>query len=152
MRTELLGYISHFKKFYTQVFSAYADKYGLSQLEIDVLLFLYNNPELNTVRDISEMRGLAKSNVSNAVEILRGRGYLNSEPDPESRKIKRLSISDKMLGRAEELAACQTAGFARALRGFTEEERELWNRFARRIDLNIQEALREREEGKEKRK
>ena len=95
MRTELLGYISHFKKFYTQVFSAYADKYGLSQLEIDVLLFLYNNPEFNTVRDISEMRGLAKSNVSNAVEILRGRGYLNSEPDPESRKIKRLSISEK---------------------------------------------------------
>ena len=49
---------------------------GLSQTEMDVLLFLHNNPDCNTARDMVHLRGLAKSNVSTALDSLRTRGLV----------------------------------------------------------------------------
>ena len=74
----VLSYIQHYKKYYTAQFEAASAAYGLNQLEIDILLFLHNNPECHTAGDICRYRGLAKSNVSAAVERLRARGVLVS--------------------------------------------------------------------------
>ena len=63
----VLSYIQHYKKYYTAQFEAASAAYGLNQLEIDILLFLHNNPECHTAGDICRYRGLAKSNVSAAV-------------------------------------------------------------------------------------
>lgn len=41
---EVLIAISHFKRFYSQTFQPLTEKFQLSQLETDVLLFLRNNP------------------------------------------------------------------------------------------------------------
>ena len=82
---EVLIAISHFKRFYSQTFQPLTEKFQLSQLETDVLLFLRNNPEYNTARDIVSMRGFAKSNVSMAVDSLRRKGFLTIQTDtPES--------------------------------------------------------------------
>ena len=54
---------------------------GLSQTEMDVLLFLHNNPDCNTARDMVHLRGLAKSNVSTALDSLRTRGLVESRPE-----------------------------------------------------------------------
>ena len=67
----ILSYAQHYKKYYTVQFEGAAAAYGLNQLEIDILLFLHNNPELCTASDICRYRALAKSNVSAAVERLR---------------------------------------------------------------------------------
>ena len=69
----ILSYAQHYKKYYTVQFEGAAAAYGLNQLEIDILLFLHNNPELCTASDICRYRALAKSNVSAAVERLRRR-------------------------------------------------------------------------------
>ena len=69
----VLSYIQHYKKYYTAQFEAASAAYGLNQLEIDILLFLHNNPECHTAGGICRYRGLAKSNVSAAVERLRAR-------------------------------------------------------------------------------
>ena len=61
MQNHVLTYANHFKHLYRQTFQPLSDQYGLSQLEIDVLLFLKNNPMHNTAKDISIMRGFAKS-------------------------------------------------------------------------------------------
>ena len=58
----VLSYIQHYKKYYTAQFEAASAAYGLNQLEIDILLFLHNNPECYTAGDICRYRGLAKSN------------------------------------------------------------------------------------------
>ena len=41
----VLSYIQHYKKYYAAQFEAASAAYGLNQLEIDILLFLHNNPE-----------------------------------------------------------------------------------------------------------
>ena len=67
----VLAFVQHYKKFYTSQFESAAVRHGLNQLEIDILLFLHNNPDCRTASDICRYRGLAKSNVSKAVEHLR---------------------------------------------------------------------------------
>ena len=67
----ILSYVQHYKKYHAARFEAASVQYGLNQLEIDILLFLHNNPDCRTASDICRYRGLAKSNVSAAVERLR---------------------------------------------------------------------------------
>ena len=43
-------------------------RYQMTQIELDVLLFLANHPGLDTAKDIVEIRRLTKSHVSAAVE------------------------------------------------------------------------------------
>lgn len=53
----ILAYAQHYKKYYSTQFAGAAAAYGLNQLEIDILLFLHNNPELCTASDICRYRG-----------------------------------------------------------------------------------------------
>ena len=55
----VLAFVQHYKKFYTSQFEAAAARHGLNQLEIDILLFLHNNPDCRTASDICRYRGLA---------------------------------------------------------------------------------------------
>ena len=71
---ELLQYTSRFKRMYQKSFQMVGERLGLSQMEIDILLFLYNNPKQNTARDVVAYRGFAKSNVSKGVEHLERMG------------------------------------------------------------------------------
>ena len=66
---------------------------GLSQTEMDVLLFLYNNPQYDKAADVSELRFLAKSYVSKAVDLLQKRGYLQVQNDEKDRRVMRLKLT-----------------------------------------------------------
>jgi DNA-binding MarR family transcriptional regulator len=143
MHSSILAAVQHFRRYYTQLFLPLGAQYDLSQLEMDVLLFLHNNPGHNTARDIVELRGFAKSNVSTAIETLRARGYLTVAPDAHSRRVHRLYLTPDRRPVAAELAACQQDGLARLLTGFTPEERaQLWQLLSR-IDGNLTAALRQ---------
>lgn len=141
MEHVFLDYVNRFRKYYSYIFQPVAQKYGLSQLEIDVLLFLYNNPEFTTARDIVEQRGFAKSNVSTAVESLRKKGYLTSNTDPENRKLRRLALMPDMEDRLREIASCQRQGLSALMTDFAEEEKGLMRQYFQRIDRNIVAAM-----------
>ena len=91
--TRLLQFYKQFGKFYDRQFSDFAARTGLSMREIHVLLFLANNPGYDTARDISELRGLSKSQVSQAVELLCAEGLLQRTPDGTDRRMVHLSIT-----------------------------------------------------------
>ena len=55
------------RKLYGQLFAPLLERLGLTQLEMDILLFLANHPWKDTARDIVELRYLAKSHVSSGV-------------------------------------------------------------------------------------
>ena len=108
----ILSYVQHYKKYHAARFEAASVQYGLNQLEIDILLFLHNNPDCRTASDICRYRGLAKSNVSAAVERLRARGVLTVSP------AQRCSL--------EPLFA-----------GFTAQEQQTLQDYLRRMDANL---------------
>ena len=66
--------------------------YGLTRNEIDVLLFLANNPGCDTARDIVELRGLSKSHVCKSVDALTRRGWLAGAQDARDRRCVRLRL------------------------------------------------------------
>ena len=83
-----IRFMNRFKRYYAAGFQPLAKEYGLNQLEIDILLFLH----CNTASDIVELRGLAKSNVSTAIERLHQEGYLEVTPDRNKRRKRRLYL------------------------------------------------------------
>ena len=115
-----------FGKYYDRQFLPLLERTGLSMRELHILLFLSNHPGQDTARDVTELRGLAKSQVSQGVEVLTGRGLLARRADGEDRRVIHLDITD--LGRplAQEAQAIQAACGRRLLAGLTEEERTVF--------------------------
>ena len=67
-------------------------KHRINQTCLDVILFLANNPEYNTARDLCELRGIRSGNASVAIDTLAGRGLLTRQADPNDRRITRLVL------------------------------------------------------------
>ena len=122
--TRLLQFYKQFGKFYDRQFGDFSARTGLSMREIHVLLFLANNPGYNTARDISELRGLSKSQVSQAVELLAAEGFLLRTPDEADRRVVHLSITPAGLPLARECQTIQTACGQRLLAGLSEEQEQ----------------------------
>ena len=92
---------------------------GLSQTEMDVLLFLHNNPDCNTARDMVHLRGLAKSNVSTALDSLRTRGLVESRPEENNRRVNRLFLLPAAAPLIEGLSRRQAQFFHALQQGLT---------------------------------
>lgn len=137
----ILTYAQHYKKYYSAQFAGAAAAYGLNQLEIDILLFLHNNPELCTASDICRYRGLAKSNVSAAVERLRSRGVLEVLPASDNRRQRILRFTGAARPMAEALAEIQRRTLEPLFDGFTAAEQQALQEYLCRMDANIQRQL-----------
>ena len=84
--SELLVQAQRMKKWYEEALHAVAVQYGLTMNELSVLLFLANNPALNTARDIVQLRALAKSHVCMSVDALAQRGFLAQQTDEKDKR------------------------------------------------------------------
>ena len=126
---------------YAKCFAPLAQECALTQLQIDLLLFLYNNPQYDTAQRVCELRGLAKSNVSNAVEELSGRGLLLRRTDPQNRRTVHLSLTPQAAGLMQRALACQQQFFSALTRGFSpgelEQARTIFNRIHQNICANL---------------
>ena len=123
--TRLLQFSQQFKKFYAHQFSSLLAETGLSMREVDVLLFLANNPGYDTARDITEYRGLSKSQVSQAVDLLSAEGLLQRTPDTSDRRIVHLSITEEGRPIALQAQAIQSSCGQQLLDGLTSEQSDL---------------------------
>ena len=146
MQNNMLLFVYRFKNFYTSSFKPLCEKHDLSQMEVDVLLFLINNPEYNTARDICNMRGIAKSNVSAAMRRLERRGLIFRRDDRKNLKIHRIFLSDNHKELFQELSECQQSCFSVMLRGIEPEQMEQMKRFFELCDGNIKKEFSGKEE------
>ena len=126
-------------KAYNKHLGEVSDSYGLNRMEINVLLFLYNNPGYDTASDIVELRSFPKSNVSKAVDALTGRGYLEGITDKEDRRIIHLRICPPAL-EAVKAARERQEDFLRFIyRGITMEEKKVVDHVLSVISHNLKE-------------
>lgn len=73
---KLLDFMSLFKDTYMKVVAPVCERFNLTTAELDILLFLANNPEYDTATDIVEKRCLVKSHVSVSLRTLEQKGYV----------------------------------------------------------------------------
>lgn len=130
------------RKLYCSLFTPMLECRGLTQLEIDILLFLANNPEYDTARDIVEKRHLAKSHVSVGVDTLVGRGLLERQLREGNRKTIHLVLTEAAGPVVEEGRTIQRQYGETLLTGFTEREKEELFRLLDKIGENVDDALR----------
>lgn len=73
-------------RYYEMKVSGVCEKYQLRQLEYDILMFIYDNPEYNTAADIVRIRKSTKSHVSISLKVLENRGFIERRVDKDNKK------------------------------------------------------------------
>ena len=76
-------------------------KYGLKQLEVEILIYLSRNPESSASSFIKEM-GLNKGQVSVAMDNLSSGGFITLKRDNKDHRYSHASITEKTLPVLEE--------------------------------------------------
>ncbi len=123
---------------YEECINAVCLQNDLIKTEMDILLFLHNNPDFDTATDIVKHRHLSKSHVSKSIQSLKERGYLTTFYQGRNRRTIHLKLC-----RAADAAIA--AGFEAQnrfvsvlLEGFTEEEKAQFQKYLCRITANMQ--------------
>lgn len=127
------------KKGYAKVLEPICRAWELTRNELDVLLFLANNPGYDRAADIVTRRGIAKSHVSLSVGNLESRGLLVRRIDAEDRRTVHLELTQAALEIAGAGRKAQTAFFSRIFAGLTREETEQWKSILEKVSHNIEQ-------------
>lgn len=136
--SEFLSITNLFNKLYSSSINAAAVEFGMSKVEVDVLLFLHNNPRYDTARDIVEYRHIAKSYVSKAVELLVKRGALLIREDAKDRRISHLEVTKEAALPLEKALEAQAAVMEKIFRGITAEEKQMFEKILCRMSSNLE--------------
>lgn len=134
------------KTLYSKCVADVCTRHHITRMELDILLFLANNPCYDTATDIIEIRYLSKSQVSASIKLLEKRGYIRKEYTRGNRKTAHLKICGGAFGVIDDGRAAQEDFLSAMLRGFTGEEVEYIKNCFHRIWENINGYLKEDEE------
>ena len=121
---QFYAHAQSFKDAYAAAMRPLCQRLELSQTAMDILLFLANNPSMDTARDICTYRHLKPAIVSFHVEKLAGEGYLERQPVPGDRRKCRLVCTEKAGPVIQRGRAVQETFSRQLTEGLTEEELE----------------------------
>ena len=127
------------QKVYRRFLEPVGEKYNLNRAELDVLLFLANNPGYDTATDIVEYRGLVKSHVSTAVAKLEERGFLTRSFQNGNRRTVHLTLTEAAAPIVEEGRRGQQEYVKILHKGISDEEMDLLKSILKKIMMNAQE-------------
>lgn len=124
-------------KKYQSMFDDLMNQYHLTQIEIDVLAFLANNPEYQHAQDIVDIRGISKGHASIAIEKLVKKGYLERKPDERNRRCNILLVTTKANPVVKDIQDIQSQYNQIAYTHFTDEEKELYHCLLKKMYVNL---------------
>lgn len=88
------------------LFGEVCDQYGLTQMEYDILMFLYNNPRHNTAAEIVRIRKSTKSHVSTSLKNLENKGLVERIQSKDNKKHIEIILLDKAESIVEAKVLC----------------------------------------------
>ena len=122
------------------------DRYELTQMEYDILMFLYHNPQHNTAAEIVKIRKPTKSHVSTSLKKLEDEGFIERVQSKENKKHIEIILLDKAELIVEAGIAVQKKFAQDVLAGLTKEEIRMCIHIFDKICNNAEEHLREHKE------
>lgn len=132
------------KRLYGKLMDPVAEKYGLTRMELDILLFLVNNPDFDTATDIITRRGLTKSHVSSSVRSLSDKGLLGRNFHRGNLKTIHLTVQDAAADIIAEGRKKQMEFRKAVFWGMGEEELERFQNTLCKMSENMHRTLEER--------
>lgn len=124
-------------KQYQSMFENIMKEYDLTQIEIDVLAFLANNPEYKYAQDIVKIRGISKAHASIAIEKLVKKNYITRTPDSKNRRCNILLVKPEASTVVKKIQEIQMIYNEQAFQGFTNEENKLYHQLLDRVYHNL---------------
>lgn len=118
------------------------DRYELTQMEYDILMFLHNNPQLNTAAEIVKIRKSTKSHVSTSLKKLENRGFVKRTQSEDNKKHIEIVLLDRAALIVEAGLNAQKQFAQDVLSGLTKEERHMCIKVFDKICNNAEEHLR----------
>lgn len=130
-----------FKRIYDRTMEPVCDRHHITRMELDILLFLANNPGYDTARDIVEQKRFTKSHVSSALHLLEEKGFLTRALHPGNRKNVHLSLlpASEHIVRAGQ--AAQREVFQLAFGTLSPQEIQLLEEISDKINAAVKAAL-----------
>lgn len=104
--------------------AALDDKYALTPICADILVFLSKNPHYNTATHIIDKRHFTKSHVSTALKHLEKEGYITRFYDGTNHKTIYLSLTHKALQALDEIEPLHFNFLQNLTEGISPEELE----------------------------
>lgn len=124
------------QKLYASEMNEVVAAYGLTRVDLDVLLFLAGNPKHNTASDVVALRCLTKSHVSAAVEHLVDMGYLKKEHDDQNRRRVHLLLTENASPVVQEGRMAQARFLSALTAGLSAAEKEKLTHLTARMISN----------------
>ena len=131
------------QKSYNRLMEPVCRKWNLTHNELDVLLFLANNPQQDRAVDIVRGRGMSKGHVSMSLGSLEERGLVTRREDAADRRTVHLALTQAAGEIVEDGRQVQRQFVARLNRGVTPEESETVWAVTQKMAENIRQLERE---------
>ena len=138
---ELLLIGQQYKKFQELLYRPMVHKYGISILDIRILMFLYEHEECDTAKDIVETHCLTKSYVSKAIETLIDKEFLARKHDYNDRRYIHLELQKKADSVIEDVKELRNEMFRLVFNGVSKEEIDVVRNVAEKINSNMTKML-----------
>lgn len=117
------------------------EKYQLTQMEYDILIFLHNNPQHNTAAEIVKIRKSTKSHVSSSLKNLENRGLVERIQSVDNKKHIEIILLEKAVPIIEDGIKVQKEFAKTLLQGLSEEEKRICVEVFNKICKNADEYL-----------
>ncbi len=123
---------------YTQTMMPVCEKHNLTYTELSVLMFLANNPTLDTASHIVKCRNIAKSHVSISVRSLEERGFLTKEIQNGNRRSFHLRLTELAFPIVLDGREAQEQFREMLFEGVSEGEKDAVTAVLRKMDKNVE--------------
>ena len=126
---------------YHQQCKALCDEFHLKQTGFDILMFLGNNPQYQTARDIVKIRNIKANLISINVEKLVKEGYLRREEIKGDRRKTKLIITEKAHPVIKEGQQLQQGFVDQLFDNTTQEDKKIFIHVMKNMDKNLDDIL-----------
>lgn len=128
---------NEFKRVFENRFDAVKKKYGVKKVDIEVLLYLRDHEEKNTPTDVFRNLGLNRGHVSQALDNLIKKGFVNAIPDSHDRRIMHYVVSDDAKSVVKDIDEVRIEFEEKMMEGISQHDLEIYKQVAVKIVENL---------------
>ena len=116
-------------------------KYGVRNVELEILLFLYHSSCGDTAKDIVEQKNLSKAHISKSVDNLRAKGLVDTRDEINRLRKRHIEVTQKAEEAAKEMLEVHNDCKRIIMRYVTEEEKAVMDRVMQKMLRSLDEEL-----------
>ena len=118
-----------------------AQKYGVRNVELEILLFLSHSPCGDTAQDIVEEKNLSNAHISKSVDNLRAKGFVILTEDKNDRRKRHIELTEKAVEAAKDMLEVHNECRRIVMRYVTDDEKAVMNQVMEKMIRSLDEEL-----------